>query len=118
MKKDTLTNLIEKSQEEYLDEPRNYIGASSIGSDCLRQIWYEFKGEKSTSVPAKTRRTWAIGKNLEGLIYEWLVVAGVNITVMQCDTFAEGLPFFRGNFDGMIKIGEKLFVLEIKTAKD
>ena len=27
------------------DAPRNYVGASSIGHDCARAIWYQAHGE-------------------------------------------------------------------------
>jgi hypothetical protein len=65
MTKNTLTKIIEDHQSTIQDDVRDYIGASSIGSDCLRQIWYKYKGVSEEAVPAKTRRTWAIGKRLE-----------------------------------------------------
>ena len=42
-----ISKIIEKHQGSIVDEVRDYIGASSIGSECLRQIWYEFKGVKT-----------------------------------------------------------------------
>jgi hypothetical protein len=102
-----LTKLIEKSQEHIEDELRNYIGASSIGSDCLRQIWYQFKGVEAESVPARFRRTWAIGKRLEGLVIEWLEDAGVTVSRSNKTYHAINVPIFQGHFDGIIRIGKK-----------
>lgn len=118
MVRNSLTALIEKSQHNTSDEPRDYIGASSIGSDCLRQIWYQFKGMKAEEVPTKFKRTWAIGKTLEGLVVQWLVSAGIPVN-RTCQTFyAKELPIFQGHFDGVITIKKKKAILEIKTAKD
>ena len=119
MTRNKLTKLIEKSQETYPHESRDYIGASSIGSDCLRQIWYQYQGTESKDVPAKVRRTWAIGKVLEGLILDWLENAGLEIARTWFDLQSEGMPYFRGHVDSVwIKKDEAHAVIEIKTAKN
>lgn len=118
MTRDKLTRLIEKSQSHVEDETRDYIGASSIGSDCLRKIWYEFKGTEAQEVPTKMRRTWTIGKTLEGLVIEWLTVAGLYIENYEDTIFSSRIPQFKGHVDGLINIGDTTIVLEIKTAKD
>src|ERR1043166_4382663 len=98
---------------------RDYIGASGIGAECLRQIWYEFKGFEAEQVPTKTRRTWAIGRHLEGLILDWLTEAGVEIVRTWDDLVSEGMPFFKGHLDSVwIKKGKAFAIIEIKTAKD
>lgn len=116
-----LTKKIEKHQERCDDSDfRNYIGASSIGSDCLRQIWYQFKGVKAEKVPTKFKRTWAIGKRLEGLVVDWLDEAGVTIGVLPRRTLSsERVPLFQGHVDAvwMVK-GKFKAIIEIKTAKD
>lgn len=120
MTRDVLTKKIEKSQAHVVSNVRDYIGASSIGSDCLRQIWYEFKGTKAEGVPAKTTRTWAIGKHLEGLVLDWLEMAGVKIARTWYDLVSKRLPFFKGHVDSVWidKDGNPKAILEIKTAKD
>jgi len=117
MSKNTLTKLIEKHQSCVTDETRNYIGASSIGSDCLRQIWYQFKGEQSEGVPAKFRRAWAIGTTLEGLIVSWLTEAGVPVERSDKTYYARDMPYFQGHFDGIYTYKKTHGILEIKTAK-
>ncbi len=119
MTKNTLTKLIEKSQESIEDNVRDYIGASIIGSECMRQIWYEYKGYKGIEVPTKTRRTWSIGKRLEGLVIDWLQEAGIEIYDLEnINPFISKFPNFQGSIDALIKFNNKEYILEIKTAKD
>ncbi len=119
MVKNTLTKKIEKVQSRTDKRVRDYIGASGIGAECLRQIWYEFKGYEAEEVPTKTRRTWAIGRHLEGLILDWLTEAGFEIVRTWDDLVAEGMPFFKGHLDSvLVKKGKAYAIVEIKTAKD
>jgi hypothetical protein len=112
-----LTKLIENYQ--YPEEaPRNYIGASIIGSPCLRQIWYEFKGIKTDNVPNKLKRTWNIGKYLERYVINLLEACGLTIISNQhiLDYTDSELHYFKGHCDGLIV--NKKSLLEIKTAND
>lgn len=119
MSKNELSKKIEKIQSRDDRKTRDYIGASTIGSDCLRQIWYEFKGFQATEVPTKTRRTWTVGKVLEGTILDWLTEAGIEIFRTWDDLVAKDMPYFRGHLDSVwIKNGKAYAILEVKTAKD
>ena len=119
MSKNTLCKKIEKIQSRDDKKIRDYIGASGIGADCLRQIWYEFKGYEAESVPTKTRRTWAVGKHLEGLILDWLADAGIEIARQWSDLEADGMAYFKGHLDSVwMKNGKPFAIIEIKTAKD
>ena len=122
MSRDKLTKMIEKYQERVDDgDSRDYIGASSIGSDCLRQIWYQFKGVKAEKVPTKMRRTWAIGKRLEGLVVDWLAEAGITLGVLPVRTLkSQMVPKFQGHIDSVWigRDGKYNAIIEIKTAKD
>jgi YqaJ-like viral recombinase domain len=116
--RDKLTKIIEKHQETIEDEARNYIGASSIGSDCLRQIWYSYKGTKAENVPSKMRRTWAIGKRLEGLILDWLEESGFDIDTEGGTLQSSHVKEFRGHLDSVLIVnGAENSIVEIKTAK-
>ena len=115
----SLSSIIEKHQNKTDDsEARNYIGASSIGSECLRKIWYEYKGFKGAGVPAKTRRTWDLGKHIESLIIAWLVNAGLKIETSDFTYVSENVPNFQGHFDGILIEKNAKYILEIKTAKN
>lgn len=119
MIKNTLCKKIEKVQSRDDRQTRDYIGASGIGAECPRQIWYEYKGTKAEEVPTKTRRTWAIGRHLEGLVLDWLTEAGIEIDRTWYDLEAKEMPFFRGHVDSVwIKKGKPFAIIEIKTAKD
>lgn len=119
MSKNELSKKIEKIQSRDDRKTRDYIGASTIGSDCLRQIWYEFKGFQATEVPTKTRRTWNIGKVLEGTILDWLVEAGIEVCRTWDDLQAIEMPYFKGHLDSVwMKGGKPFAIIEIKTAKD
>jgi hypothetical protein len=120
MTKDKLTKKIEKQQARIKEDARNYIGASVIGSDCLRQIWYEMHQTVAEEVPAKTRRTWDIGKRLEGLVLDWLEQAGIKIARLWYDLESELVSVFRGHLDSVWvdKKREAKAIIEVKTAKD
>jgi hypothetical protein len=117
MQKNILTKQIEIYQQNIQDAPRDYIGASSIGADCWRQIWYEFKGEKSTSVIPQTRRTWDIGRHLEGLVIEWLTKSGLEISTAPWSLQSSEISIFKGHIDALLIDKEKKVIVEIKTAK-
>jgi hypothetical protein len=117
--KNELSKKIDKIQFRDDQQIRDYIGASGIGSDCLRQIWYEYKGVQATEVPTKTRRTWAIGRVLEGTILDWLEEAGLDISRTWDGLQADGMPFFKGHLDSVwMRKGTPFAIIEIKTAKD
>lgn len=119
MSKNVLSKKIEKMQSRDDKKTRDYIGASTIGSDCLRQIWYEYKGFQATEVPTKTRRTWAIGRVLEGTILDWLTESGIEIQRTWDDLIAVDMPYFKGHLDSVwMKNGKPFAIIEIKTAKD
>ncbi len=115
MENGKLSKLIDKIVYED-DAPRDYIGASNIGSDCLRQIWYEYTNAPSTKVSNKTRRTWEIGRRLEDFVIDLLKLAGIEFKDYQVELRDPVRDYFRGHFDGLMVSPES--ILEIKTAKD
>ena len=54
------------------EEPRNYLGASLIGKECMREIWYEHNHHPAALFAAKQLLTFEIGKAVEGQIKELL----------------------------------------------
>ncbi len=113
-----LSKLIDAHQNKEVSEKRNYIGASSIGSECLRQIWYQYKGFEALEVPSKTRRTWDIGKRLEGLVIEWMIKSGIEVLTFDVTYSSSNVAVFQGHIDALVVINKKNYILEIKTAKD
>jgi hypothetical protein len=120
MTKNTLTKIIEKHFDKLEINPINYINASSIGSDCLRQIWYESKGYNPIKVDGKTRRNWEIQRELEDLVVNWLIHSGLDvITGLMAASISTHVPNFKGYIKYMWYEGEIAYaIIDIKTAKD
>ena len=115
-----LTKIIEKNLVDIPEEKRNYIGASSIGSDCMRQVWYEFNGFEGEPFTQKTKRIFQTGKNLESMIIDILNNCGLNVVDSWWDLKDSELPYFRGHVDAVWcdDDGVGQHIIEIKTAKD
>ena len=116
-----LTKLVDKTMNVSRETHRDYIGASGIGSDCLRQIWYEYHGIQGALVSNKLQRTFNIGKRLETLITDALQDAGLNL-ILPADVnhhlkyFDKDVPYFQGHCDAIWK--DEDAIIEIKTARD
>jgi len=117
-----LTKIIDKSMEYLTDAPRNYIGASGIGGDCLRKIWYSFKGENGESLSPRVKRILDVGKNLEEAVDNWLRDAGVIICRLNPELVDDEMSYFKGNVDGIwvkgLRDSSPIAIIEIKTAND
>lgn len=94
-------------REAAIEQRRNYIGASSIGRDCARALWYEFNGFPRQ--PRKADLIWAAedGHRSEDLIASRLrKVRG--ITLWTHDDNGEQYGFsllndkYQGHADGVI----------------
>lgn len=121
-----LTKLIENISYDN-EIPRDYIGASAIGSDCLRQTWYELNGYKEEKVGHKIKRTWNLGKYLERWIIDLVRKSGLHVeTPCEDNNWLEfcdpDFPWFKGHCDALIihkqLISSPIAILEIKTAKN
>jgi len=112
----TILNYIAKNSDE---EPRHYIGASSIGRPCVRSIWYSYQGAEEEPINPRSQVTFQIGKELESMILEYLKKSGIFI-VSQGKFFQDSeVQEFQGHVDGVIVLpDESRAILEIKTAKD
>jgi CRISPR/Cas system-associated exonuclease Cas4 (RecB family) len=112
-----LTKLIDNLKYED-DKPRDYIGASSIGSECLRQIWYELNCKESFPVSNRIRRIWQTGKILESFILDLIANCGITLT-RDVEFVDQELSFFKGHADAIWLAGkDHFYIVEIKTAKD
>ncbi|MDR3187121.1 MAG: hypothetical protein LBT63_01675 [Holosporaceae bacterium] len=86
-------------------EKRDYLGASIIGGDCLRQIQLQYM-QKEQEFSAQTLRTFAIGHCLEDLIADWMILAGFDLRTRDENgeqfgfSTAEGK--LKGHVDGII----------------
>ncbi len=105
------------------DELRRYIGASSIGRPCNREIWYGFNGFVGSNHPFHLKKIFDVGKQLESLLIEYVRLAGLLVATPIIENnylFVQDkeIPIFQGHLDGILLVPhEGPVVLEIKTAK-
>jgi hypothetical protein len=90
--------------EERKSDKRTYLGASAIGSECLRKCQYDWMRE--SKFPSRTKRIFNRGHASEEKIAGSLMTAGFRIergTERTGFTAVDGL--FRGHCDGFIHSG-------------
>jgi hypothetical protein len=100
------------------DELRTHLGASQIGKECARSLWYSFRwvgeddfrpsdGETSEQTHARMLRLWNRGHIEEARFIAMLLTIGVR--VIQQDANGAQLRFrdcaghFAGSMDGILK---------------
>lgn len=105
------------------DEPeRDYIGASIIGKECLRDLWYSMRYPTKNNDP-RVQRIFDMGNIIEDYIIDLFKRSGIEVWTK--DNEGKQFGFIDGNvaghWDGVIKgIPEstKPHLLEIKSAND
>lgn len=70
-REDPLIKMIDAAIEAEPQEERAYLGASQIGYDCSRYLWYKYNGHKE-KFDAKTLRRFADGHRTEAAVLDWL----------------------------------------------
>ncbi len=116
-----------KILEQYkTQEKRSYLGASSIGDECIRKVQLQYM-QKNQKISAKQIRTFDIGHCLEDLVIEWLRIAGFDLKTRnekgEQFGFSAADGKFEGHVDGLIYGFPEQFpdkptgvsLLEIKT---
>ena len=116
-----------KILEQYnTQEKRSYLGASSIGDECIRKVQLQYM-QKDQKISAKQVRTFDIGHCLEDLIIKWLRIAGFDLKTRNENGeqfgFSAADGKFAGHVDGLIYSFPEEFpdkstgvcLLEIKT---
>jgi hypothetical protein len=111
--------IIEKRRNQ---EKRNYLGASIIGGDCLRQIQLQYM-KREMNFSAQNLRTFDIGNCLENLIADWMILCGFDLKTRDenGEQFAFSMAYgkLKGHADGIICGGPDFMkypcLLEIKT---
>jgi hypothetical protein len=83
---------------------RPYLGASAIGSECLRKV--QFDWQRDSTFPARTKRIFARGHAFEEITVKAMAQAGFRMergTQRTGFSAADGL--FRGHCDGILLEG-------------
>lgn len=99
---DPLVALIDQQilAEHESETPRHYLGASSIGEECSRKLWYRYNGYKE-KFDAKTLRRFADGHRTEDVILGWVKSCpGIEIHTRDANAHQLGFKNFDGRFAG------------------
>lgn len=87
------------------EEPRNYLGASLLGEECMRKLQYEyFNTKKDFPTDARTLRVFKRGHLGEAQMAKWLEEAGFSLTSQQ-QSFSQLDGAIQGHIDGIIESG-------------
>ena len=104
---------------QFNDKPRPYLGASSIGENCSRKLWYRFRGLREVFDAATLKRF------RDGHITEQTVISQLCLKFKVSDTqwgFSDIEGHFAGHIDGTIKgiieAPATEHILEIKATAD
>lgn len=86
--------------EHESEPPRAYLGASSIGEECSRKLWYRYNGHKE-KFDAKTLRRFADGHRTEEVVLGWIKSCpGIEIHTRGDDGSQIGFKRFEARFAG------------------
>ncbi len=106
------------------ERPRLYLGASSIGAECDRQLWYNFRGCVKPEFSGRMYRLFETGDLEEARFVKELKAIGCTVhdvdpqTGQQFEVIALG-GHFRGHMDGCAlgipEAPKTWHVLEFKT---
>lgn len=104
------------------EEPREYLGGSILGTQCDRQLWYQYHDPKRDH-PPRVQMIFDMGNNIEDYIIRLLRESGLTIYDQDANGnqfgFVDG--FIAGHIDGVI-VGlpesDKPHLLEIKSANN
>ena len=101
-----LNEAIERAAATTAELPRPYLGASSIGDECLRRIQYDWWCKPE--LPARTREIFDRGHYFEERARQLLVAAGFKFAPSQALAFSAVGGALRGHADGIIIHGPHL----------
>jgi len=102
---------------------RNHLGASLIGDECLRKLWYTFHWAKRVKHDGRLLRLFSRGHEEEPRLVKWLKGTGMSIWEVNEHGNQFKCVGYKGHFGGSLDgvgmfEGEPPFLLEFKTSGD
>lgn len=92
---------------EQREERRNYLGASGIGSECLRKV--QFDWQRDSTHAARTKRIFSRGHMFEEISVKALGQAGFRMERgTPATAFSAADDLFKGHADGIIVAGPEV----------
>ena len=101
-----LINQLVEQAEPPGENFRQYLGASAIGSECLRKIKYDWMCDPQ--FPARIKDIFARGHFFEDVTRQRLLAAGFKFAPPERLEFKAADGLFRGHADGIIVAGPQL----------
>lgn len=113
---------IDEYHEQKAQEPRPHLGASQIGKECSRAIWYDFRLASKDDFSGRMLRLFRHGYTYEPIFIEDLRKVGLTVITKNRKTgkdisFKDINGHFCGSVDGMAREENSIewFLLEFKT---
>jgi PD-(D/E)XK nuclease superfamily len=100
-----INDLIERA-EPTEENVRHYLGASAIGSECLRKIQFDWQCDPMHA--SQTRDIFRRGHLVEALTREHLKRAGFAFAPDEQLGFSAASGLFRGHADGIVTAGPEI----------
>jgi hypothetical protein len=100
-----VNDLIERS-ETPSENYRQYLGASAIGSECLRKVQYDWMCDPQ--FPGRIKDIFERGHFFEDVTRQHLIAAGFKFAPAEQQEFKAADGLFRGHADGIIVAGPQL----------
>lgn len=86
----------------YDDGPRSHLGASLIGHECARYLWYTFRWFNHVPPPGRMARLFNRGHREEARFLEWLRGIGFEVWDVAEDGNQHRIKAVRGHFGGSL----------------
>jgi CRISPR/Cas system-associated exonuclease Cas4 (RecB family) len=112
-----LVAAIDKASIELYEEKehRKHLGASIIGAECDRQLWYTFRWAKMPEYPGRLLRLFNRGKREEQPLMNLLDKMGFAIANNQ-QRVSDIDKHFGGSVDAIAELNGTVYVVEFKTS--
>lgn len=125
---DSLVAKIDEAYRQFVlsteEPPREYLGASVLGHECSRFLWYAFRHAFTENFDGRMFRLFARGKREEQYFVEMLELLGCKVEdALDDQIWVDIAPFIGGHPDGIITEGlpgaeKTVHVAEFKTHND
>jgi hypothetical protein len=114
----TLQQLIDRAHEAKREEPRDYMGASELGTECERALWYGFRWARKPHAEGRMMRIWRTGHRSEEAVIADLEAIGIRVQRQQEEVSFGGhiLGHIDGTAIGVPGAEKTEHLLELKTA--
>ena len=99
-------NALIEAGEPLEPNTRKYLGASAIGSECLRRVQYDWVCDPQH--PTRVRDIFARGHYFEEVSRQHLIRAGFRFAPPERLSFVAADGLFRGHADGILVAGPQL----------